>query len=627
MTDKQLNQKQRSLRKLVSYTYSLSFLLSLSFLACDGPNRPSQNQEEPPPCDLVPEQELCQEMLTPAHSPDCIAVDGDLCLISFSWTDQGPRVGVLSPNEEFVIKEISIFNAGQREITLVELNSLLATADLEAPSGELYLNELSGKAWFTEESALSADAIASNEQSCQQGSLESQRACTFPLDLALKIKETAPNNAVQRVEIAVDSRRGARFEWSLPLLVVHSSGNLSLDTIQFEDSSEDGQIQAGDALRLKQIKLLNHSFAPYRSMKALVVFEDEQITSLGELHSWEDIEKTGMASSMSIHCEAARRIDESIEAGECDLDFTSIIKVNPQLANEDILSFALYLKEQDHLLEDHFDFSLELAEWETELGLESVVLSADENRDRYASPSERVGINQFMLENNSISALSLRGRVVIDSGFASLSSSSDLSINETMLRDDFYEQCPALSTCTLQSNLLLEIASDAPIGEQIAITLELVDHTGEVYELRTQLEVRLPDVDLELNEFEVKQDTLDRDLSAGERGVISYLKFVNQGSADANALRVTLSSDSDYIQFEDQDMLSFDLNTHSNFLDERSGDCPSRLLENDGYCYRRPEAYFNISESAPLGELIQFTIQVSDAWGTEHIFNEQITVF
>ena len=94
---------------------------------------------------------------------------------------------------------------------------------------------------------------------------------------------------------------------------------------------------------------------------------------------------------------------------------------------------------------------------------------------------------------------------------------------------------------------------------------------------------------------QVKQDTLDRDLSAGERGVISYLKFVNQGSADANALRVTLSSDSDYIQFEDQDMLSFDLNTHSSFLDERSGDCPSRLLENDGYCYRRPEAYFNIS--------------------------------
>ena len=75
---------------------------------------------------------------------------------------------------------------------------------------------------------------------------------------------------------------------------------------------------------------------------------------------------------------------------------------------------------------------------------------------------------------------------------------------------------------------------------------------------------------MELSEFDIKQDTLDRDLSAGERGVISYLKFVNQGTADANTLQVTLSGDSEYIQFEDEIALTFELNTHSDFLEERS---------------------------------------------------------
>ena len=103
-------------------------------------------------------------------------------------------------------------------------------------------------------------------------------------------------------------------------------------------------------------------------------------------------------------------------------------------------------------MEDRFDFALELDNWATELELAPITLSADENRDRFASPSERVGINQVVLENNSVSALSLRGRVIVDSPYANLSSSSDLSINETGLRDDFYEHCLYLSTCVLQNN-------------------------------------------------------------------------------------------------------------------------------------------------------------------------------
>mgnify|MGYP000070700938 CR=1 FL=1 len=621
--------KNNSLGRFFSFTlnFTLSLVFSFSFLACGEPQAPLTTVDDPFSCDVESEEALCQENIVPAHSPDCIAVDDELCLISFSWTDQGPRTGVLHPSEELKIKEISIFNAGSREITLVELNSLLATADIEAPAGNLQLTELLGKAWFNEDSALSEEARVSNEESCQQGRLDAQRACTFSLDLSLKVKETAPNNAVQRVKIAVDSQRGSRFEWSLPLLVVHTSGNLSLASFSVEESSEDELVHAGDALRFDQIKLLNHSFAPFVALEALLVFEDEQISNSVELTRWDGVEASGILSSAPIRCEAARRIDDSIQEGECDFEFADLLRVNPQLSAEDLLSFTMYIKEQNQLLEDQFDFAIELNDWETELRLEAVSLSADENRDRFASPSERISVNQFVLENNSVSALSVRGRVLIESDWVSVSNSSDLSINESELREDFYEHCPALSSCPLQSNLLLEINSETPIGELIPINLELIDHTGQVYELSTELEIRLPDVELELSEFDIQQDTLDRDLSAGERGVISYLKFVNQGLADASALQVLVSSDSEYIQFEDASTLHFALNTHSDFLDERSSDCPSQHLESDGYCYKRPEIYFNLSESTPLGEIINFQIQVLDAWGTEYRFNEQISVF
>lgn len=74
-------------------------------------------------------------------------------------------------------------------------------------------------------------------------------------------------------------------------------------------------------------------------------------------------------------------------------------------------------------------------------------------------------------------------------------------------------------------------------------------------------------------------------------------------------------------------MLDFNLNTQSDFLDERSSDCPSTVLEAEGYCYRRTEIFFNLSEDTPFGERLEFEITVTDLWGTQHVFTESIPLF
>ena len=84
MKKKPIQQSKPNPSKLANYAYYLSFLLSLNILACDDPSQANQVRDESQSCEIAPEQEACQEAILPAHSPDCIAVDGDLCLISFS---------------------------------------------------------------------------------------------------------------------------------------------------------------------------------------------------------------------------------------------------------------------------------------------------------------------------------------------------------------------------------------------------------------------------------------------------------------------------------------------------------------------------------------------------------------
>lgn len=613
----------------ISPIFSISLLSIISLLsACHTPPPSMTQVVDERGCNLDENTDGCRELVpTPAHSPECIAVDDELCLISFNWVDGAPRLGALTPGEPFTINEVSIFNAGTDPIKLIELSSLVSTADLEVVEGELNLTEIMGVAWRTVDMPLSEEELVQVNADCQTGELAPQRGCTFSIGLSLQVKESAPINAAQRLELAADSQRGSRFEWDLPLLIVDGIDGLSIGEITIEDSTQDGQVHLGDRLRITQIELLNATFSPFTSVQALLSYTEGDVSVMSDLVTWDDVSLDGLLNDTIINCPAASTIDGVVQPGRCQLRFSEVLSVNPQRDSDTALVFTLSLKDQGLTLPNRFEVTFDIHPWMPTLKLLPIELTSDDNRDRLASSGERIGINQLRIENQSDSAISLRGRVMVNSDLASLRSSSDLSVNETMLRDDFFEACPAQTSCPIDVNILAEISDLSEPGQMIPITLEAMDQTGLVHFLESELEVTLPDVRLELAEFEVRQDTLDLDLSAGERGVISYLKVINEGLADATDLEVTITSDSDYITFEETERLTFTLNTSSSTIDERSGNCPSTTLEPDGYCYRRTDLFFTVSEEAPLGEIVDFNIEITDSRGTTYLLDYSLTLF
>ena len=351
------------------------------------------------------------------------------------------------------------------------------------------------------------------------------------------------------------------------------------------------------------------------------------MTTHEELEIWSEESASGILSDAEVRCPSAQREQESSTPGRCVLSFSQPLMISPQLAEGEEVRLTLYLQDQGEGVSYPHEINVELSSWSPEISLAALELTSDENRDGLASPGERVGIRRFILENHSDSALSLRGRVSIDSDGVEVSGSSDFSVDETTRREDFFEACPPQSSCSLDVNLILEIADDQEIGESISLSVALMDQAGTSYQLESTLEVSSPDVELILADFEVSQDTLDQDLSGGERGVISYLKIVNDGLADATDLTVHISTESPWITFEDPEALTFGLNTQSELLDERSGDCPSLSLEPDGYCYRRAELFFAVDEDAPLGSLVEFQVEVTDRWGTSYPLSYSVTLF
>ena len=578
--------------------------------------------------EILGEDGMCEPRSTPAHPPQCIDVDGALCLISYHWRDGAPRPHALTPGESALLESMMIFNSGDREIQLTRLSAAVTSPHLTLDDSAWSRNMIEGSEWVEANRVINQADLEALREACAQGVLPAGEGCIFNLDLDFSIDEDAPTNASQRIEVASETQRGARFSWSLPLNIVDAVEGINLDGVSFEESSEDGAIHPGDRVRFTAIELTNSTFAPFRELRALLVASSELFEVDGETERWEigDERVEGLVSA-EVRCpQATSNEDLALNSGRCTLTFSGEISIAHNLEDRDV-KFTLYLQDQNINVGAPIPITLNVEPWVPELSLAGFDFVRDDNRDLRPSAGERMIIRQIMLENEGDVALSLRGRVSIESPLATLSPASEVSINETSLRDDFYEHCPPQSSCEVDVNLIIDISEDAQLGEIIPITLELIDQGGAMYLFESQFELVLPDVDLQLAEFEVSQDTLDRALSPGERGVISYIKLVNEGLADALDLSVVVSADSSSILFEDESQLSFTLNTDSNEFDAISSTCPSTSFESEGYCYSQDDITFVIAEDALLGEEVTFLLQVTDLWGTVHELTHSITLF
>lgn len=617
-----------------------SLILALfSLCACepyDEPNcSPHANDLPDHGCsEPLPDDRDHDTGVTPiAYRHDCLDQDGPLCLTALTWRDSEVRRGAISPGERVMIESITLANDSATPVDLTALTVRAETGALSLVDGNATLLELLGEP---------GDERPSSRR-CGDGVLPPLSACRFRLMIELQIEEDAPVDQQQGVRLSLSyqsDRQQAQWQLSFPLLVVDSTFGLERDEVTIEDSSLDGRLQAGDRLRFSEIPLRNYSLAPFEELEVQVSSSSPWVSYAERGEMWSDHEgvTSGPISAAQVRCPGAtleRSSEGDIRApGRCALSIPSTLLISPEAPPGELVEFELRFKSLGDQLQERFTISYELQPLESSLRFEELTLESDENDDGLLSPGERVVFNKLALFNEGPSALSLQGRLSVLSEGATLLSGSDMSVDFSAQELDFYERCLPGERCLTSVRVRLDLSPELVEGDEVLIQLELLDQSGQRYELQWAFPITSPHVELELTELRVTQDTLNERLSAGERGLISYLQLINRGDADAVSLTGELWTDSPYILSESggRGRVSWPLELREmseavSLSEEGVSRCISTQRDEDAYCYQRLELAFEVSPEAPIGERVTFWIDLTDDLGQAYQLSYELQLF
>lgn len=601
------------------------------------------------------------ELLPAAHSPRCLDTDGPLCLLSAEIDDADPRHGALTPGERLALRAVTLVNAQPYPLTLSALSARAQTTELLLEEAGVTLLGARGE---PAPSPLEGGEGAGGEGAggegggglCAEGVLPAFGACRFTLSVAFKLSEDAPINAEQSAVVSVryEARGGGVAEegeggaaLSVPLLVVDPAAGLRVTALRFDDSTRDGLLQPGDRLRVRELRLENNSLAPFEDLTAHLS-PDGAAIRLGEgarAVMWEGEEGavSGLASTALTTCPAARLEregdEERLVPGECSIALTGDLEVSAEAPVGADARVSLRFKAGEERVGAAEEISFEVRPLEVALSLDSLALTADEDGDGAVAPGERVTFGVARVLNLSGTAVSLRGRVSSQSPLVEVLSGSDLSVE--VEGDGFYEGCGGegfeAALCEAPIRLRAQISPEAREGDELEFSAELIDQSGARHELSWSARVTRPRVALELEELTVTQDTLDPRLSGGERGLVSYVKLINTGDADALGLRGSLRAESPYLTptgegataegaewpVELKEMSA----RVSSGADPMSGDCLAVDRSEGAYCYARLNLPFTLSDEAPVGAVISFWLDLEDDLGQRYSLPYEMTLY
>ena len=565
-----------------------------------------------------------------AHHPECLAIHGALCIRSLEWQDHHPRSSVLTPGESMEIHSFTLYNAGQEALQVEGINLSSETQGLVFEEGSLSILDPSGSPILETSHAHSSPSILSSQ--CESGLIAAQSQCQFDLGVQVQIQNHAPVNQTQSLSLAIKSGDHQNFQFSLPLLIVDPNQGLVLDQIFFEDESRDQKLQAADHVRLNRLQFYNQSLAHFDHLSAHISPHPDDlhlVEMLDPTQMWDDQQKAieGFESLNEITCKGAllNQNQETIPNQDriCHLDFEGLFKIHPDAEIGQHIRFEVRFKEGQESLEDLLSFEFEVQDPYTELENAELILGEDLNQDHLISPGEQVRLNGFKVQHLDGPALRLKGRVSTNSPWVLLRENSNLSIQVNTL-DVLSAPCgqpntDQESTCFAPLNIRFDLDEETPIGEEITFQIELSDQFTQRYQFEWSFIVNQPSISLDLVEVEIHQDTFDAALSAGESGMISYIKFKNTGLADALGVHVQVQSDSPWIEIDgDQEWEIAMTNASDEHNDEHA--CLSTLYQEDTYCYSRSNLSFKVIDDAPLGAEILFLFHVQSELGFQQTF-------
>jgi hypothetical protein len=619
--------------------YALSIFFGGFFSGCD--DTPSPKEEcVGSDCAIACEEtvEGCPSPpIDTSFQPTCLQIDGSMCLYNVELIDVEGRPNALTPGERFTLDSITLINLSQDRITLDSMSLRAQSGEVDLLEGEsVALNprgEAIGGPLNEEGELVGSPASADHRASCDRGILPPRSACLFRHSLPMSVTAEAPLNQSQTLRLSTQTQRGARGDFDIDLMVIDPDIGLTVSEIKLEESSRDGALTPGDRVRFPKIDLINESLIPFHHLRGVISSESE----------WVSVEGSGdrlplIEADATVSCESSRV--QTTHSG-CSLSFMTPFTLDAQTPVGEVIEFTLSLMEGELPIGALVTFSFAVEALDVRLSWTSMNLVSDENRDLLTSPGETIMFNMIELMNAGASSVSLRGRVISESPLATVRDTSDVSIDLQRRSEAFFEPCSGhpldedrfdlsaedeMEACTTSARLRVDISPEARIGEQVTFLMRVIDQSGVEHQLRRSILIVDPDIRLVVEALEVTQDTLDPDLSGGETGVISYLKVINEGTADAMSVRATVRATHEHLTFEANQTFEFMLNSMG-ADDENSGDCISIEYEPEAYCYKRLDLRFVLSEEIPLGERLTFWIDLEDGFGHTFSSAHDVIVF
>jgi hypothetical protein len=606
-------------------------LISFSYIGCGESEITCDPHLDRCTTECLDNDPECNQIPTAiAHQPDCIATKGALCIQDFSWEDHQARYSVLTPGESVTLHSFTLRHEGDQPLSLDGLSLDTDTSGIHLTQGGVSILSPEGTTLEVRSRDGNIDHQNQHYAHCEDGVIPPQSTCRFDLNLDLNIIDEAPVNQIQLLGLTLTDSQNQEFQFTLPLLIVNPNEGLVFEEIVFDDESRDQKVQAHDHIRFTHVKMRNQSFATFQNLSAHLAPhpDDAHLIELGEgSQMWSDLDRgiEGFESIGRVDCQATSFEQES---PLCTLDFDASFYVKPEVDEGQVIRFEVRFKAEDDRVDQKLGFDVLVESSQVELDQARFILSEDQNRDQFVSPGESVRFLNFEISHQSGPAVSLRGRVRTESPWVSIREQSNLSIQITNMTE-FYAACGdpmagVESQCRSSLNLRIDVDSETPIGQEILFNIELMDQFGHMYDFEWVLVVNQPAVALELEEIRISQDTFDSVLSAGEMGIISYIKFKNYGLADALDVQVSIQSESPWISFHTQQEFEFPLINSDQ--DQEPQACLSVIHKEDAYCYHRLDLRFDVVDDAPLGAEILLLFHVQSGFGLIQTFSYTFTL-
>ncbi|NOQ26671.1 MAG: hypothetical protein GQ564_15030 [Bacteroidales bacterium] len=416
----------------------------------------------------------------------------------------------------------------------------------------------------------------------------------YDYSLQFKVSDSAPVNTSIIFFMNISDEAGNTWTDNFSIIVQEINSNIIYSKNEItSDDNNDNYITKGETVGLK-VYLKNTGTSTALSVSAEITTSSSYATVLS---SYSDVSYGDMAANSEV-------------AGQFSYyDYSLQFKVSDSAPVNTSITFTMNISDEaGNTWTDNF--SITVQEINSNIIYLKNEIYSDDNNDNYITKGETVGLEVYLKNTGTSTALSVSAEITTSSSYATvLSSYSDVSYGDMTANSEVAGQYSYYDY-----SLQFKVSDSAPVNTSITFTINISDEFGNTWVDNFSVTVQEINSTIVYLKNEVFSDDNSNDLiNSGETiGLDVYLK--NTGTSTALSVSAEFTTSSSYAT------------VLSSYSDVSYGDMAANSEVAGQYSYYDYSLQFKVSDIAPVGTNIPFTVNISDEFGNAWTDNFSITV-